>query len=568
MVGVLTVGMVACSSSSKARDTGPATTPTTETGQVPSAEQAATTTAPGTPLVTTVIASGAPVVLTAGGDGSLSGSVGALTITGTAGALPAGQAVTVSQAASHASFPAGFVPASDIFDVTVPAGLLQSPLELAFAVPAGVGQPVILHEQTSTGWSIDPSVLAGSTLRVNTTSFSNRVLGFLSGAWGWVFDETAGTTTPCTSTPPPPTWASFSGPPASGVAHACLISNAAPSGEERVEVQLKSNRAAFLKVSWTGDATVDYEWIEGADGAMTKLVRHLMGLGQQQVVLAPGKTMTLGMRRPVGTSQQLVFTFEQDNATTVLGVARELSGKVDSLLPVMGVIAACSAGTSSAGALIESVAGNLTPQDLLECSFETIKESLPLYADHLVDLGRQSIAAGDFTAEEIGSLSRQVTALRTARSFIEGFSGLTQKASWAAKAITYFEDSLKSFIADGNVVTVALVASRAPAPQPEATVPAAAVGSCLDEATALQLAEQSGAFDLELLSASGVGCVTPVIALGTLLTDDPDSTYYSFWTRDPDGSWRWVAATMGVRTVCEAVWQVDPSVDAGCGPQT
>lgn len=141
--------------------------------------------------------------------------------------------------------------------------------------------------------------------------------------------------------------------------------------------------------------------------------------------------MTLGMRRPVGTSQQLVFTFEQDNATTALGVARELSGKVDSLLPVRVVIAACSAGTSSAGALIESVAGNLTPQDLLKCSFETIKKALPLYADHLVDLGRQSIAAGDFTAEEIGSLSRQVTALRTAKSFIEGFSGLIQKISWA-----------------------------------------------------------------------------------------------------------------------------------------
>lgn len=496
----------------------------------------------------------------------MAGSAGALTITGGAGALPAGHSVTVSQAASHAPFPAGFVPASDIFDVVVPAGLLQSPLELAFVMPAGVGQPVVLHEQTSTSWSIDPAVLDGSTLRVTTTSFSNRVLGFLSGAWEWAFDETAGTTSPCTSTPSAPAWASFSGPPASGVAHACLISNPAPSGEERVEVQLKSNRATFLKVSWTGDATVDYEWMEGADGPVTKLIRHSMGLGPQQALLAPGKTMTLGMRRPVGTSQQRVFKFDQDNATTALGIARELSGKVDSWLPILGVIAACSSGTVSAGALIESVDGDLTPQDLLNCSFDAIKKALPLYADHLVDLGTQSIASGTFTAEEISSLSRQVTALRTAASFMGKFAGVVSKTSWAAKAVTYFEDALKSFIPGGNVVTVELTASKAPEPPPEQTVPSAD-GSCLDDATALRLAQQSDAFEVNLISAA-ISCVTPVIALGSLSTDDPDLSYYSFWTRDPDGSWRWVAATMGVRVVCEAVWKVDPTVDAGCGPQT
>lgn len=394
-----------------------------------------------------------PIVSRALDDGSIFAQMGDLQLTGIAGTMRPGAAASIDIAETHAPFPIGFTPASDVFDILIPAGSLNGPLELRFKRPRGEGRLVSLHQASSKRWAIEAVTLEGDLALVSTASFSNRVIGFLDDFLDWSLDEMTGTTEPCLPTPTPPDWATSTGAPASGIVHTCLVRNLDGEGREVAELQIKSNRAEFLKVSWTGDATIEYVWVENQDGATRKLLRNWMGIGDNQVLLEPGKTMTLGLLRPTGPSRSLSFTLQHDNSTIVASLAHELTGKIDSLVPLVAVIAACSGGSVSAEAFFEPRSpAPLTVDELRECGLEAIRESATLLADELVRLGDKGLATGDFSAEEMKLLFHSTPKVQLAASVLKDLTGLVEATSWASKSLIYFIDVSESFAANANEI--------------------------------------------------------------------------------------------------------------------
>jgi triacylglycerol lipase len=84
---------------------------------------------------------------------------------------------------------------------------------------------------------------------------------------------------------------------------------------------------------------------------------------------------------------------------------------------------------------------------------------------------------------------------------------------------------------------------------------------CIDEDTAVALAPPEWP---TIVAAESINC-SARIALGTLVFDNGDGDgATAAYVNDGDG-WKLLAASLGLRAVCEAVWAIDPTIDIGCG---
>lgn len=82
---------------------------------------------------------------------------------------------------------------------------------------------------------------------------------------------------------------------------------------------------------------------------------------------------------------------------------------------------------------------------------------------------------------------------------------------------------------------------------------------CIDETTAVALVQPEWPM---VVAAESTGCEGRT-AVATLVFGDGDAALAAYV--DDGGRRRLLAASFGLRSVCEAVWAVDPAIDIGCG---
>lgn len=386
---------------------------------------------------------------------------GVASLSAPVGALRPGAEVAVGSSVPR-DLPDGFTAGTAQLDVTVDDGVVVAPVTVTFDVDlaATEGLGVVLHRSPVGAWEV---VGVGST-SVQVTEFSPHIFGWVVDAASFVADTTfeavdaaadwvSGRTDPPVCAGEVPSWASGSGLFADGTFHVCLGANPDPyDGTERVEVRLRSNRAAFQLLDVPAGA--DWVWVEGSTPQLQRLAGQILGFDPSSTVLvAPGRTVTAGWRRPPAAELDLEFRSRQENLTVAVSVAAEWVGTTDVGTVVM-VMAACEALGSDWG--VASIA---------ECAVEGVGAVVEDWAGSYLDaaaadtiaLGRHQIAAGDGlrveVVERLGWLRRAGQLLAVPRA-----------ASWATKAVTYALDEAWSTWGDGaNVFRLRLVGPSRPA---------------------------------------------------------------------------------------------------------
>ena len=384
-----------------------------------------TTTVPA-PLVVTFPPIDAKATATAAADGSLLLELdGVGTIVAPAGALLPGAQVSAATVAgvSATQLPAGFQQAAPAIEVSVADGALQGLLQLSIDVSTGPTDavPVVLHLDESKRWSLEQPEAEGSVMTLWAGEFSFRLFGWIRPA-DWVnavggvadsiFDWAVGRTDPppdCTPDDPYP-WVSAGGTVATGAVHACALRNPRPDGTERVEIKIKSNRTYYQWVHLT-PRQYDYLWVEGLPIETRRALAIVTPNGDYQyvVLLAPGKTMTVGYLRPVGSSADLRFDVSPDATTLAMSALAKALGEIETT--EMATIALHCIGAISETVVTDYLQDEFDLAGLLvNCP---VSGAITLLEDFTIQTTRFKIAGGVATGDDLEAMSQRIEKLRT-----------------------------------------------------------------------------------------------------------------------------------------------------------
>ena len=230
------------------------------------------------------------------GDGSVSFEAPGLgKLTGGPGSVKGGGALIIS--AAHGLPDGGPTPPGDFgtgLDVVpVDGAAIVSPLTLSFPArqPRAGLVPVVAHQQHDGTWDLAQAAFDGQNLTFSTTSFSINLPGWLDpAAWAdWFKQELLAFFSGRTADPGckggAHAWATISS--VTSLVHQCLTNNDDGRGE-RVEVDLTSNRGAYIQVNVPSGA--DYVWVQDQPDYIRKLIAGLLATDASRTVfLSPGE---------------------------------------------------------------------------------------------------------------------------------------------------------------------------------------------------------------------------------------------------------------------------------------
>lgn len=385
--------------------------------------------------------------------------------------LRSGEAIELTPVGGErVEFPTSFEPSGDGVEVHVGSGAIVGPIELEFDRPndalAPEGWiPVVLHRNPVGEWdTLVPTVLA-DRWAVTTTELSPFFPGWRSPLdWGSdLLDEATNWFTGRTDEPEICTdesrvgyeWANDSGPPADGTYHACIWSNPQPeTGDERVEVVIKSNRDVFQWIDLPSQGP-EYLWLEGSPDFVREWTAGVLGFdNRQRLLLGPGRTLTLGYTRPVGVAQRLIFNSHQDNLTALLSIAAQAIANSDTL----GLVTLFAACLGIFDADFETPLGTdlewaeIVSNCALDTAARSITELLNRGAARAILEGRAGLASKTISVADLDALGA------TART-LSALASVIRLAPLATRSVTLLNDTLANFVPGSGGFTVDLISA-------------------------------------------------------------------------------------------------------------
>ena len=270
--------------------------------------------------------------------------------------------------------PNGFTAAGRGVEVEVVDGAATELLELSVpgAAPPHGATAVMLHRTDALTWEFDAATFEAGIYTASVGSFSLRIPGWLTDGIDSISDWVTGRTDPPTDCETDPYgWVAAGSPPADGSFHACVRANPDSNGGERVEVKIKSNRAMAMWIT-IPEFDYDYLWIEGSGdwAQLGTLIEELdVAFGPDRVLLPPGRTMTLGYRRPVGSGPQLEFSSYQNITTQLASLAHKYLGDAGTI-GMAAVLLLCLDAATLDG--VDRRFANLGSLDAAECFLDAI----------------------------------------------------------------------------------------------------------------------------------------------------------------------------------------------------
>jgi hypothetical protein len=300
------------------RTDGAASSSPATTSAISDSAVAATSNALSVPVTPT-----SAIALDVPGVGSLSAAKGAFSANGT---------MTVTPTAAQPPAADGIVVADFGVDVTFSDTALVQPMSLHLVGSAKPGPnaiPVLAHRADDGKWDYRPATFgADGKITVDTQAFSLNIAGWISDGLNWVGNKLAsavgGRTSPL-SCSGAPSWLHLA-EGHSDLVHVCAKDAGLDSnGNDRAEIQIKSNRGVSIEVSVPGDP--QYVWVENqSDRERKPLMKYWGKDPNRTVILQPGMTMTVGYTQSIN-NQDIAFWVD-GNTWLAFGdtVARQLLG--------------------------------------------------------------------------------------------------------------------------------------------------------------------------------------------------------------------------------------------------
>ncbi len=158
------------------------------------------------------------------------------------------------------------------------------------------------------------------------TDFIGRGIGAVGEATDFVFDFVVGTTDAPTNCDYAggngADWVTNTGSPGNALVHFCVRERES----DLVEAVITSNSDSPVLVTIPSAGQAEWVWSEDYADWASRLLSFVLG-SDNDYYLAPGRTMTVGLRRPpngVGVGHDFVFT--QDQTAQLLGLVGEYAG--------------------------------------------------------------------------------------------------------------------------------------------------------------------------------------------------------------------------------------------------
>ena len=452
--------------------------------------------------------------------------------------------------------PAGFVPARDPVDVSVPPGVVLNPVLLGVpgSPPPSDAVPLMLHRNDSGGLEAIPALYYDGQYVALVRSFSWYWPGWAESAADWV-DSTVdvvidaagdivegganwltGRTSPpepCGSDPYE--WVATSGSPADGAFHVCVEQNPADDGTERIEVKIKSNRAFAMWVS-VPRTDADYVWVEGSSwDVVGPVLTAVAGVPADRVLLGPGRTLTVGYRRPADVGAELSFVANQDTVTQFVTMLNRHVGDINGELGTVLAMISCLDRDATAPALLSwdrvvecgsAAAGATTNQ---------IEQAL----DRAIDSGRAGLSRGD--RDRFVDAVLRTDQLNGALSALDTISGVLTWGRLAADAVVLANDAATALAQGAGTLNVTLIPTPRPTTTPPTEAPPPAdpvVASCegLDTSpvmlTAVAIVDSACSWPWALVAFTEP---QPRLSVAVLRQDGAPSEQLAYFTDVQDG---------------------------------
>lgn len=368
--------------------------------------------------------------------------------------------------------PLGFRPGADPVDVQVADGVIDEPVVLALpgVAPPARALPVVLHRNDAGVWESIPALFRNGFYVLEVMSFSVYWPGWVESAADWVsatsgeavdaagavidsgVDWLTGRTDapkPCGRDPYP--WVTSSGAPPDGAFHVCLDMNPTPDGTERVEVKVKSNRSVAMWIVVPREG-LDYLWVEGSGWDWIRpVLTAFTGGGSERVLLAPGRTLTVGLLQPIGAGTVKEFFAYQDPVTQLFSILIRHVGELNGIVGTLLATIEC----------FDTERPALSWERLSDCAGSALgmsQSALELKFEAAVKSGRLALAERDRVAFRTAVLRTEQISSTLAR--LRSFAATLIWANLATEAWVLTNDTALGNAANAGRLTIRLVSAR------------------------------------------------------------------------------------------------------------
>ena len=396
-------------------------------------------------------------------DGSVDATIGGVRVTGPEGAV-SGAGITIEQASSPDV--AAVAPLHSIaggVEVVLGQGtVVNHPLTLAWSVraPEEGAIPVVAHGLADGTWEFIDTQWDGMTASVQASSFSPHVLGWFqpSKVTGW-FKERAWTFLSAQRTQPPcatkhPSWFSVGG--VNDSVQVCTSPR-----EDGLTVTIGSLRDYWLQVDVPKDVEME---VPDQFLAFRMLTADTFGFDvHRTVLLPPGGTMTLTVKRPRQTTSLQVRAAVTANATVVNGLvalmeATGWSPDITKTSESLKLLVECG------GELLKEYAEDNTLMDLdkyrevLQCTALGGLSNLMdrAHAQNAVDATYGQYFAQRTLSEQTELLHREAPKFQRAGKICDGVNKVKAARDAVIAAWAPFSDALQNLLLKGDAFDVSL----------------------------------------------------------------------------------------------------------------
>jgi len=424
-------------------------------------------------------------------------------------------AIRFSEVAGDVALPVGFNRAGPPVEIDVPQATIVEPVLVSVQgrePPVGAF-PLLLHRNGAGFWESIPALFVDGRYEAEAMSFSWYWPGWADSAADWIgsttgkvvdaagnvvdagFDWVTGRTDPpepCGSDPYP--WVSSSGSPPDGAFHVCLERNPGDDGSERVEVKVKSNRAFAMWVVVPRDGA-DYVWIEGSSWDLVgPVLMAFAGGPSERVLLGPGRTVTVGYRRPSAVAAQLQFFAYQDTITQLFTLLTRHVGEVNAeLATLLATISCFDVGVEGLGEVSWD-----RGSDCVGAALGATANQVELAYDRTVASGRLALSDADNAAFRSSVL--QTERLSSTLSKLKTVAGILASGRLAADGVILANDAALGLVANAGTLVVKLL----PIPTDDLPDPNLNKGIEGSDVSVLQEALLAIGYDLGSSTADGI----------------------------------------------------------------